>query len=168
MCWSCIRTVLIFPRFWTRGPYALLLLFSCQVVCDSLLPCGPQHGRPPCASPSPGFPKSMVHCIGDAIQPSVTLFSSCLRSFKQRTLFLKTKFSERCALLSWPSHASVRGGLGRLGPVQAVDWSQKPHGSVFLPPGSAEQWHHLLSLLYLSVWLLSTKKFSSVLGLTNL
>ena len=58
--------------------------------------------------------------------------------------------------------------MGRLGPVQAVDWSQKPHGSVFLPPGSAEQWHHLLSLLYLSVWLLSTKKFSSVLGLTNL
>ena len=54
MCWSCIRTILIFLRFWTRWPYALLLLFSCQVVCDSLLPCGPRHGRPPCPSPSPG------------------------------------------------------------------------------------------------------------------
>ena len=32
----------------------LLLLFSCQVVSDSLRPHGLQHARPPCPSLSPG------------------------------------------------------------------------------------------------------------------
>ena len=34
--------------------YIYTLLFSCQVVSDSLKPHGLQHARPPCSSPSPG------------------------------------------------------------------------------------------------------------------
>ena len=42
-------------------PIALFLLFSCQVMSDSLQPHGLQHARLPCPSPSPGVcPSSCV------------------------------------------------------------------------------------------------------------
>ena len=49
---------------------------SCSVVSDSLLPHEPQHARPPCPSPTPGFHSNLyVHWVNDAIQPSHPLSS---------------------------------------------------------------------------------------------
>ena len=45
----------------------LFLLFSRQVVSNSLQPHGPQHIRPPCPSPSPGVKENNIHgliCLG--------------------------------------------------------------------------------------------------------
>ena len=41
----------------------LLLLFSCQVMSDSLQPHGLQHTRPPCSSPSPEVCPSSCPCM---------------------------------------------------------------------------------------------------------
>ena len=46
------------------------LLFSHPVMSDSLQPHGLQWARPPCPSISPEVCPILVHCIGDAIQPS--------------------------------------------------------------------------------------------------
>ena len=45
------------------------LLFSCQVVFDSLQPHGLPHARLPCPSLSPGVAQTHVHWVHDAIQP---------------------------------------------------------------------------------------------------
>ena len=47
----------------------------CSVTSSSLRPHGPQHARPPCPSPTPEFPQTHVHRVGDAIQPSHPLLS---------------------------------------------------------------------------------------------
>ena len=60
------------------------LLFSRQVVSNSLQPHGPQHARPPCGSPSLEVcPSScpLSRWCHPAISSSVALFSSCLQSF---------------------------------------------------------------------------------------
>ena len=49
--------------------------FSHSVVSDSLRPHGLQHARPPCPSPTPGASQTLVHWVGDAIQPSYPLSS---------------------------------------------------------------------------------------------
>ena len=54
----------------------LLLLFSRQVLSDSLRPHGLQHARPPCPSPSARVCQVHVHWLGDAIQPSHPLLPS--------------------------------------------------------------------------------------------
>ena len=51
---------------------ALEMLFSCP-ISNSLCPCGLQHARLPCPSPSP---EVHVHCFGDAVQPSHSLMPS--------------------------------------------------------------------------------------------
>ena len=52
------------------------LLFSCQVVSNSLQLHWLQHTRPSVPYPLPEFAQVHVHCIGDAIQPSHPLTSS--------------------------------------------------------------------------------------------
>ena len=44
--------------------------FSRLVMSDSLQPCGLQHTRPPCLSPTPRAAQTHVHQVGDGIQPS--------------------------------------------------------------------------------------------------
>ena len=93
MCWFwgqlswvlCnVRVTLIF----------LLLLFSHQVVSDSLQPHGLQHARLSCPSPSPGvFPSSYplnLWCH-PTISTSVTLFFFCLQSFPASGSFSMTQ-----------------------------------------------------------------------------
>ena len=66
--------------------------FSCSVMSSSLWPMD-------CSTPS--FPilhqllelaQTHVHWVGDAIQPSVVLFSSCLRSFPASESFPMSQF----------------------------------------------------------------------------
>ena len=61
----------------------LLLLFSCQVVSDSLQPHGLQHSSPPCLSSSPGVCPSSWSLnwrCHPTISSSVAPFSSCFQS----------------------------------------------------------------------------------------
>ena len=60
------------------------MLFSCQVIPNSLQPQGLQYARLPCPSPSPGvcpssYPLNQWCYL--AISSSVTLFSFCIQSF---------------------------------------------------------------------------------------
>ena len=49
--------------------------FSCSVMSDSLQPCGLQHTRPPCPSPTPRAYSNSCPLNCDAIQPSHPLSS---------------------------------------------------------------------------------------------
>ena len=63
---------------------ALLLMFSCSVVSNSLRPHGLQHARLPCPSPSPGACSNsclLSWWCHPTISFSVFPFSSCLQSF---------------------------------------------------------------------------------------
>ena len=51
------------------------MLFSCQVMSDSLQPHGQQHTRLPCPSHLPEFAQTHVRWVGDTIQPSYPLLS---------------------------------------------------------------------------------------------
>jgi len=70
---------------WLHSPSAViqlrikcyLLLFSWEVMSNSLWSHGLQHARPPCPSPSPEFAQVHVHWVGDAIQPPHPLPPSC-------------------------------------------------------------------------------------------
>ena len=59
----------------------LLLLFSEQVMSNSLQPHGLQHARPACPSPTPGACSNSYHWVSDAIQPSHPLSSPFLPTF---------------------------------------------------------------------------------------
>ena len=66
------------------------LLFSRQVVSDSLWSHGLQHGRPPCPSPSPGvFPSScpLNWWCHPTILSVVALVSCCLQFFPASGIF---------------------------------------------------------------------------------
>ena len=63
--------------------------FTCLVVSDSLQPCGLQHARLPCPSPTPGARSNSCPSSQwrqPTISSSVVPFSSCLQSFPTQTL----------------------------------------------------------------------------------
>ena len=64
--------------------------FSHSVVSDSLWPCGLQHARPPCLSPTAGvYPNSrpLSQWCQPTISSSVVPFSSCLNPSPHQGLF---------------------------------------------------------------------------------
>ena len=65
---------------------------SHSVMSDTLRPPRLQHIRLPCLSPTPGDAQTLVFQVGDAIQPSVGPFSSCLQSFPASKTFLVSQF----------------------------------------------------------------------------
>ena len=74
----CLRI----PRSHSTSPASLL--FSRSVMSDSLRPCGLQHTRPPCASPSPGVCPStrlLNQWCRSTNSSSAALFSFCPQSF---------------------------------------------------------------------------------------
>ena len=73
----------------------LLLFFSRSVMSKSLRPCGLQHTRPLCPSPSPGAcPNScpLIWWCYPTISSSITPFSFCLQSFPASRSFLMSQF----------------------------------------------------------------------------
>ena len=73
----------------------LLLPFSRSVVSDSLRPCGPQHARPPCPSPTPGACSNscpLSRRCHPTISSSVLPFSSCLQSSPASGCFPMSQF----------------------------------------------------------------------------
>ena len=77
--------------------------FSHSVVSDSLWPCGLQHARPPCPSPTLELAQTHVHRIGDAIQPSHPLSSPSPPAFN---------LSQHQGLFKWASFASGGQSIG--------------------------------------------------------
>ena len=66
-----------------------------SVVSVSLRPCGLQHSRPPCPSPTPGaYSDSCPSCqwCHPTISSSVVPFSSCLQSFPASGSFPMSQF----------------------------------------------------------------------------
>ena len=79
--------------------------FSQSVVSDSFQPCGLQHARPPCPSPTPGVHSSscpLSWWCHPAISSSVVPFSSCFQFFPA-----PESFSNELALcIKWPKYWS--------------------------------------------------------------
>ena len=76
---------------------ALLFLFGCSAVSDSLQPHGLQHARLPCLSPTPRAcldPSPLGQRCHPTISSSVFPFSSCLQSFSTSGSF---PMSQLCA-----------------------------------------------------------------------
>ena len=63
----------------------------------TLRPCGPQHARLPCPSPTPRASQTHVHGVSDAIQPSHSLSSPSLPTFN---------LSHHQGLLQWVSSSN--------------------------------------------------------------
>ena len=83
----------IFPH--ACDAFSLLLLFSCQVVSDSLRPHGLWHARLPCPSPSPRVcPSScpLNHWCHPTISSSVILLSFYLQCFPASGSFQMRQF----------------------------------------------------------------------------
>ena len=81
-----------------------LLLFSCQVMSDSLWPHGLQHARLPCPSLSPRVCSTHVHWVSDVIQSSHPLLPSTFPAFSLPNI---TVFSGESALcIRWPKYWS--------------------------------------------------------------
>ena len=98
----------------------LLLFFSRSVMSKSLRPCGLQHTRPLCPSPSPGAcPNScpLIWWCYPTISSSITPFSFCLQSFPASRSFLMSQFF---ALAGQSIGASVSASVF---PMNIWDWS---------------------------------------------
>ena len=99
---------------------ALLLLFSCQVVSDSLRPHGPQHTRPPCPLLSPRVcPNScpLNQWCHPTISSSVFPFSSCLQSYPASGSFQMSQF-----FTSGGQNIGVSASA-TVPPINIQDWS---------------------------------------------
>ena len=69
--------------------------FSRSVVSNSLWPCGLQHAKPPCPSPTPraySNPCPSSRWCHPTISSSVISFSSCLQSFPASGSFQMSQF----------------------------------------------------------------------------
>ena len=94
--------------------------FSCSVVSDSLQPCGLQHARPPCLSPTPGV--SSDSCPSSqwchpTISSSVIPFSSRLQSFPASGSFQTSQL-----FASGGQSIGVSASVSVL-PMNTQDWS---------------------------------------------
>ena len=94
--------------------------FSCSVVFNSLQPHKPQHGRPPCPSPTPGvYPNSCPSSqwCSPAISSSVFPFSSCPQSFPASGSFQMSQ------LFAWAGQSIGVSPSTSVLPVNTQDWS---------------------------------------------
>ena len=78
--------------------------------CPTLRPCGLQHARLPCPSPTLEFTQTHVHWVGDAIQPSHSLLSPSHPAFnlsQHQGLFKWVSSSQQLAKVLVSASASV-------------------------------------------------------------
>ena len=84
--------------------FAFFVQFSHSVVSNSLWPHEPQHGRPPCPSPTPRVhpnPCPLSRWCHPTISSSVVPFSSCPQSFPKSGSFQMSQLRIR-----WPKYWS--------------------------------------------------------------
>ena len=101
--------------------------FSPSVMSDSLPPCGLQHARLPCPSPTPGA-YSNLHpsrrWCHPMISSSVIPFSSRLQSFPQAESFQKSRF-----FASGGQSIGVSDSASVL-PMNIQDWSSNEYSGL--------------------------------------
>ena len=91
---TCVSTTLVYSLAPWKGLW-LWLLFSHSVVSDSLHPCGLQHARLPCPSPTPracSNSSPLSRWCHSTISSSVFPCSSCLQSFSASESFTMSQF----------------------------------------------------------------------------
>ena len=82
--WACMRMPLLQKRrmkLRNQRWFTVSVQFSCSIVSDSLWPCGLQHARPPCPTPTAGAYSNscpLSWWCRPTISSSIILFSSCL------------------------------------------------------------------------------------------
>ena len=97
LTWKKINFHVLF-YFFKESNRCCSVQFSCLVVSNSLRPCGLQHTRLPCPSPTPGTYSNpcssswWCHPTISSISSSVVLFSSCPQSFPASGSFPMSKF----------------------------------------------------------------------------
>ena len=117
--------------FCTKFPTALhhsILLCSRSVVSDSLWPCGLQHARLPCPSPTPGACSNSCpssQWCHPPISPSVVPYSSCLYTL-YTYLWMPTEkaMAPHSSTLAWKiPWMEEPGGLQSMGSLRVgCDW----------------------------------------------
>ena len=96
----------------------LSVQLSHSVMCNSLLPHGLQHARPPCPSPTPGVYSSscpLSQWCHQIISSSVISFSFYLQSFPASGSF---EMSQLC--IRWPKYWSFSFNISP--PMNLQDW----------------------------------------------
>ena len=132
------------------------LLFSHQVLSDSLWPCGRQHARLPCPSPTPGVcsnacPSSQWR--HPAISSSVIPFSSCLQSFPASGSFPMSQ------LFAWGGQRIGLSASASVLPMNTQDWSPLGRtGWISLLSKGLLQHHHGYLYAYNWISLLNNRK----------
>ena len=94
--------------------------FSRSVVSNSLQPHEPQHGGPPCPSPTPRvYPNSctLSRWCHPAISSSVIPFSSCPQSLPASEFFPVSQF------FAWGGQSIGVSALASVFPMNTQDWS---------------------------------------------
>ena len=84
-----VKEAILYPEFSTETSIMAKIeeqwnswvQFSRSVMSNFLWPCGLQHARTPCPSPTPKFTQTHVHWVGDAIQPSHPLLAPSSPAF---------------------------------------------------------------------------------------
>ena len=85
-------------RKW-KTSHNISVQFSHSVVSNSLWPCGLQHARPPCPSPTPRVypnPCPLSQWCHSTISSSVIPFSTCLQSFPASGSFQMSQLFVSC------------------------------------------------------------------------
>ena len=96
--------------------------FSRSVVSDSLRPHELQHGRPPCASPTPGVhsdSRPSSQWCHPAISSSVVPFSSCPQSLPASESFPMSQ------LFAWSGQSTGVSALASFLPKKSQGWSSE-------------------------------------------
>ena len=94
--------------------------FSCSVLSDSLQPCGLQHARPPCPSPTPRVYSGscpLSQWCHPVISSSVVPFSSC-------PIFSSTSVlsNESALRIRWPKYWSFSFSISTSIEHSRIDW----------------------------------------------
>ena len=117
--------------FECKHPLTLISVpFSCSVMSDSLRPCGLQHARLPCPSPTPwacsnSWPLSQW--CHPTILPSVIPFSSCLQSFQESGSFPRSQFFASGGQKYWNFSFSISPSNEYSGLISfRMDWLDLP------------------------------------------
>ena len=98
--------------------FLMRLQFSHSVMSDSLRSHEPQHGRPPCPSPTPPVhPNPLSRWCHPTISSSVVPFSSCPQSFPASESFQMSQ------LFAWGGQSTAVSALASFLPMNTQDWS---------------------------------------------
>ena len=140
-----------------RKHVPLVAVFSCSVVSDYFRPCGPQHTRLPCPSPTPGACSNscpLTRGCHPTILSCVIPFFFCLQSFPASGSFpMSGLFTSRGQSIGTSALASVLPvniqGIFPLGWTALISLQSKGLSGVF---SSTTVWKHQVFDIQPNLW----------------